>query len=459
MTKITLAAVALTAAGASLAVKDSAFARGPSGMEAEQSLLVLAKETQHTDLDLKDFPFGLKEGRTENVRLNFEQTIEIPEEDESVSIRYVMTMPWMEVEKDGDEKVTIRFADTQKLDLEVDGPEEETVTITADMTSDDTVMTFARDGDRMSYEGGSKGFTAVVETPEAVADEVSFAYKLGGKNLRIEGTGAAEQDFSDMRKLDIEYDYVLDSMTFDFDITPKNSEEEMPPIAVNGETGELKASGKIGEGVLTGGGVMTDMTLNITKPTPMELFFGRFETDMEMPTEASDEPQKVRYLIKAEEIEIDEAIWSMADPGKVFPRQLNKLTVDLQMMAMMYVSLLDPEAVAKAEESGMPPMMPTSVKINSIAFDGLGLDVAASGEGDMASGAPQASGLLTVKGLKDFVDNAVSAGMFGEQEAMMATGMAEQFGKPGDDGELVFEVETKDGMVMVNGTPVAPLPQ
>ena len=77
----------------------------------------------------------------------------------------------------------------------------------------------------------------------------------------------------------------------------------------------------------------------------------------------------------------------------------------------------------------------------------------------MSSGAPQAAGTLSIKGLKEFIDAAVAAGAFGEQEAMMATGMAEQFGKPGDDGELVFDVETKEGMVVVNGTPVAPLPQ
>ena len=319
MKTTTLAAASLALAGVLLADQNAALAKGPLGIEGQSSLLILAKETQHTDIDFKDFPFGLEEGRTENVRLMFEQEIASPEGDEKATIKYVMTMPWLEVEKNGDDEVTVTFAEQQTAVVNIDGPDDENVTFTADMTHEDTVMTFKRDGDRMTYEGSSKAFAAVVKTPEEIADKIVLDYTISGKDMKIEGSGAAEQDYADLETLDISYDYTIGSIAFAFDIENKDPDEEMPPISMTGESGELAASGKIGDGVLTGSGIMNDMAIKLMKPMPMELFFGKFATDMTMPTDASDEPQRVHYLIEAEEIQIDEALWAMADPGKAFP--------------------------------------------------------------------------------------------------------------------------------------------
>lgn len=456
MKKTTLAAATLALTGALLAEQDAAFAKGPNGIEGQSSLLILAKETQHTDVNLEDFPFGLEDGRIENPRITFSQEIVLPEEEGSAALDYVLTMPWLDVEKDGDDTVKLTYPPTMYVELNAQSPDgDETVTFGIDMTSEDTFVEFVRDGDRMSFAGESKSFGVSLIPPEEVKEEGEFSFTFVGNNMVMEGSGAAEQDLADLASLDIAYDYTLESTTFDLVAKPEGD----APVVVSGETGEYSFNGKMGGGILQGGGVMKDTTVNVKEPMPIRIFLGSMATDMAMPTEPSPDPQDLHYMIELEDIQIDETIWAMADPGEAFPRELNKLTIDIGMKAMMFVSLLDPNAIAESAEKGMPPMMPTGVSINSIAFDGLGLQVNAEGEGALEAGTPQAAGVLSVKGLADFVQSAQAVGAFGEQEAMMVQGMAQQFGKEGEDGALVFEVETKDGMVVVNGTPVAPLPQ
>ena len=456
MKKTTLAATTLALTGALLADQNAAFAKGPKGIEGQQSQLILAKETQHTDLEFKDFPFGLEDGRTENPRITFTQDITLPEEEGSAAMEYVLTMPWLDVDKDGDEKVAITYPPEMKITINATSPEgDENITFDIDMISEDTVMEFVRDGDRMSYTGQAKAFSGTLNPPEEVKEEGEFSFTFAGKNMTMEGSGAAEQDYADLKSLDMAYDYTLESMTFDFIAKPEGD----TPVVASGETGEYSFNGQIGDGVLKGGGVMRDLTVTVKEPMPLEVFMGAMATKMEMPTEPSPDPQDLHYMIEFEDIQLDDSIWAMADPGEAFPRELKKLTVDIGMKAMMFVSFLDPNAMAESAEKGMPPMMPTNVVINSIAFDGLGLQVNAEGEGALEGGTPQAAGVLSIKGLEDFVKSAQEIGAFGEQEGMMVQGMAQQFGKEGDDGALIFEVETKEGMVVVNGTPVAPLPQ
>ena len=177
-----------------------------------------------------------------------------------------------------------------------------------------------------------------------------------------------------------------------------------------------------------------------------------------MPTEPSPKPQDIKYLIGAEDIVLYDFVWGLMDPNEAFPRDLKRVMIDLEMQAMMMVSLFDPEAMAEIESSGVPPMIPTTAKIKSIAFDGLGLKVDATGEGELKGTQPEGEAYVTVKGLNEFVTSAVKAGMFGDQESIMIQGMAGQLGKEGDDGELIFDINTDGGMVNINGAPIMPVP-
>lgn len=456
MKTTTLAATAFAMSGFLLLDEGPAFAKGPLGIgeQQAQSPLVLVKETP-TTIDMKDFPWGLEEGRSENLRMTFQQQIPNPEGDEPVALDYTVTIPWMEVEKDGDDTVRITM-DEQLMTMSLPGDDGEVIEFNIDMLYDNLDMSFTRDGDRMKFAGTADGMAASLDSPQLADEEIELTYKIIAEGLNITGEGAAEQDWTDMRALDIAYEYSLDSMDLDLKVAGDGTGGQN--LSVLSTFGKTVADGKIGQGILSSNAEVQDFKLNVAEPMPMDVSAAKMAVGVTMPTEPSPKPQDIKYLLAFEGINLSDQIWAMADPGEAFPRDLKKLVIDLEMKAMMMVSLLDPGAMAEAEKSGMPPLIPTSATINSIAFDGLGLKVDATGAGELKGMTPEGSAYVTVYGLSDFVASAQKAGMFGEQEAMMVEGMAGQLGKPGDDGELIFDIKTDGGMLNINGAPVMPLP-
>jgi len=453
MKTMTLAAASLAMSGAFLLNFDTAFAKGPLDVETGQSPLVLVKESA-TKIDLTDFPFGLEEGTSKNVELSFEQNIALPEHEESVGLNYSVLLPSLTVEKDGDDEVTVTFPDeyTISMTFEEDG---ENVTFDMDGKAENQVMTFERDGDRMTYTGSADAFSISLAAPEQAKEEgIDFLFTMTGKGLSIDGAGAAEQDWSDLQALNVSYEYVLDESILEATGIDDSGQE----FEFSGSTGVVEATGKIGEGRLEGRSEMNDFAFQILQPLPIEASIGLFTTEFGMPTEPSPKPQGIKYLIGAEDIVLDDFIWGLMDPNSAFPRDLNNILIDVEMQAMLMVSLLDPAAMVEIENSDVPPILPTGVQIKSIAFDGLGLTVDATGEGELNGTQPEGEAFISIKGLSEFVGSAVEAGLFGQQESLMIEGMAGQLGKEGDDGALLFDIKTDGGMLNVNDAPIMPIP-
>ena len=452
MKTTTLAVAAYAVSGALLLNTNNALAKGPLGVEG-QSPLVLIKESV-TEIDLKDFPFGLEEGTSKNVRMSFDQEIAIPEEDESVKLSYVVMMPSLDVEKDGDDIVSIKFPKEYKLTMTTNVEGDDFQMDMAGLT-DNQVMTFERDGDRMKYSGSADGFSATVTSPQAAENGIDFVFEMSGRGFVMAGEGAAEQDYTDIQTLDISYDYTMDSMSF---AATGEGDEPGQQFEMSGKSGTLAASGQIGKGRVEGESEINGFDFSVSQPLPIKASVGKLSTGFGMPTDPSPKPQDIKYLIGAEDIVLDDFLWGLMDPNEAFPRDLKRLVIDLEMKAMMMVSLFDPEAMAEIESSGVPPLIPTTATIKSIAFDGLGLKVDATGEGALKGTQPEGEAYVSVKGLSDFVASAVKAGMFGDQESLMIEGMAGQLGKEGDDGALIFDIKTDAGMVNINGAPIMPIP-
>jgi len=397
----------------------------------------------------------LEEGTSKNVRMTFDQAIPVPEEEgETVDLTYEITLPSLEVEKDGDDEVTITFPDDYSIVMKFNADGED-IQIDMEGTAENQVMTFIRDGDRMKYSGTADAYSIAVTSPQAAEEGVDFLFTMGGKGLSIEGAGAAEQDWTDIQTLDVSYDYTMDGINFAAKGSDESSGEQ---FEMSGASGSLNASGQIGQGRIEGSSEMNDFDLTISQPLPIEVSIGKLSTDLGIPTDPSPKPQDIKYLIGAEDIVLDDFIWGMIDPNEAFPRDLKRVMIDFEMQAMLMVSLLDPEALAEMESSGVPPMIPTGVQIKSIAFDGLGLTVDATGEGALKGTQPEGEAFVSVKGLSDFVASGVKAGLFGDQESMMIEGMAGQLGKEGDDGELIFDIKTDGAMLNINGAPIMPIP-
>ncbi len=446
-----LAAVAFALGGALVFDQNVAFAKGPLDIEAG-SRLILVKETP-TEIDLKDFPFDLEEGVTKNVRMSFEQELSFPEE-ETEKISYVVTMPMLEVEKDGDDKVKIIFPENYSVTM-VMGPQSEQVQLDINGVSENQVMTFERNDGRMAFSGVSDAFAMSITSPQATENGVDFKFKMSGKGLDINGRGAAEQDWNDIQNLDISYDYTMDEILYDAIAT---NEEDGQQFELTGTAAKILASGQIGQGRIEGITAANDMAINIAKPLPIAASIGRLTSEILMPTDPSPKPQDIKYLIGAEKIVLDDFIWEMMDPAGAFKRELNKIVIDMEMQAMLTASFLDPEAMAEIEATGVPPLLPLGAKINSIAFDGLGLVLDASGEGKMNGVQPEGKAFISLKGLSGFVAGAQKAGLLADQQAIIIEGMAGQLGKEGDDGELIFDIKTDSGMININGAPIMPIP-
>lgn len=452
MKATTLAVAAYVMSGALLLTTNNVLAKGPLGVEG-QSPLILVKESV-TEIDLKDFPFGLEEGTSQNVRMSFDQEVVLPEEDDALTISYVITLPSLDVEKDGNDSVTLGFPEEYSLQI-MTNIEGDAFQLDMDGKSKNQTMTYKRDGDRMEFSGTADEFSASVTSPQAAENGVDFVLTMGGKGFTMSGEGAAEQDFSDMKKLDISYDYTLDEISY---AVSAAGEEPDQQFEATGTGGSIAANGQIGQGRIEGKSEVSNFDLVVSKPLPIEVSLGKMTTEIGMPTEPSPKPQDIKYLIGAEDIVLDDFIWGLMDPNEAFPRDLKRVMIDLEMQAMMMVSLFDPEAMAEIESSGVPPMIPTTAKIKSIAFDGLGLKVDATGEGALKGTQPEGEAYITVSGLTDFVASAVKAGLFGDQESIMIQGMAGQLGKEGNDGELIFDIKTDGGMVNINGAPIMPVP-
>ena len=452
MRTMTLAAATFAMGGALLLTQDVALAKGPLDIDAG-SPLVLVKETP-TEMDLTDFPFGLKEGVSENVRMSFEQEISIPEDEAGLSVGYVITLPTLEVEKDGDDKVSMTIPDGYSVSMTMSG-DEDPVQFDIEGNAENQVLLFERDGDRMTYSGTADTFAFNLTSPQAAAQGVDFVVTMDAKDLDFRGEGAVDQDWTDMQNLDVSYTYTMGEIGYAVTASGQDDGQE---FEMTGAAAAVAASGVIGDGRIEGTTSGEDLVLNVSKPLPVEASIGKLSSDIRVPTEPSPKPQDMRYMIGAEDIVLDDFLWSMMDPQGAFKRELNKVVIDLEMQAMMMISLFDPAAMEEAEASGMPPMIPTGAKINSIAFDGLGLKVDATGEGAMKGVQPQGNAYITVEGLSAFVAGARKAGMLGDQQAMMIEGMAGQLGKEGDDGELIFDIETDGAMININGAPVMPIP-
>jgi len=453
MKTIKLAAMTIAMSGAFALNQNAAFAKGPLEVTVD-SPLILVKETP-TEIDLSDFPFGLREGVSKNVRMSFDQEIPNPEDEDSpVRFAYTITLPTLEVEKDGDDSVTITFPEQYTLTTMLN-LEDEPVVINAEGIAENQVMTFERDGERMTYIGTADAFGFTMTSPQAAENGVDFLFTMSGKGLDINGAGAAEQDWTDIQTLDLSYDYTMEGLAYKVNAAKEGDDEA---FEMTGSVGSLEASGQIGQGRIEGATSANDMVVNVARPLPIDVTVGKLATSMGMPTDPSPDPQEMSYLIGAEDIKLDDFLWDLMDPAGAFKRELNKVVIDLEMQAMLTASILDPIAMAEAEANGVPPLLPLGAKIKSIAFDGLGLELNAKGEGAMKGIQPEAEAFITLKGLSEFVASAQKVGMFGEQEAMMIEGMAGQLGKEGNDGELIFDVKTDGGMLNVNGAPIMPIP-
>lgn len=195
-------------------------------------------------------------------------------------------------------------------------------------------------------------------------------------------------------------------------------------------------------------------------PVPVKAGWGETSLRLALPIAQTADPQDYTATVKLVDVTVDEAIWSMFDPGAALKHDPVTLILDLAGGMAWTVDILEPGAL---ESSNMPAQL-FSLDLKEVLAKAVGTEIAATGgltfdNSDLFTfgGIPAPTGKITVtmKGINALIDALVSMGLVPEDQVMGARMMLAMFAKPGaGPDELISEIEFKDKALLVNGQPM-----
>lgn len=195
-------------------------------------------------------------------------------------------------------------------------------------------------------------------------------------------------------------------------------------------------------------------------PLPVKATWGETSMRLALPIAQTAEPQDYVATLKLIDVNVDESIWSMFDPGAQLNHDPVTLILDLAGGMAWTVDILAPGAL---ESSNMPAQL-FSLDLTQVLAKAAGTEVGATGgltfdNSDLFTfgGIPAPSGKITVtmKGINALIDALVGMGLVPEDEVMGARMMLAMFARPGaGPDELISEIEFKDKTLLVNGQPM-----
>jgi hypothetical protein len=189
-------------------------------------------------------------------------------------------------------------------------------------------------------------------------------------------------------------------------------------------------------------------------PAPIDLQMGPLTMDFLVPL-TGVEPQDFRYMVKLEDLKLNEEAWALFDPGQTLPRDPAALEISTSGKAT-----LDLLALAEAQNAGMTEVVAPSIQaleISAINLTMAGAAVAGSGaftfDNSTDTPTPIGNAEVMVTGANGLIDKLVTLGLLPEDQAMSARMMMGMFLVPGDgDDVLTSTVEAKaGGSLFVNG--------
>lgn len=405
--------------------------------------LVLVKDTTKSGIkgtfEPSDFPWDLPEGRTEDVVLPMGDA--------------VLTMPWMEVTQDGDDFVEIVTPEIRIADNTGDEND-------GDAVIKDAELQIRRLDDTMAVSGFAKSIIISDGNTEDVGiqfDGMEFTltssdYELALQAMEDDAESGSDQMIEAMRAVNVALDYSMKS----FGMKINSTEGGNAPFDMVVSSGPTESSLRFGDGRLDVSAKTTENAFTVNGAIPVEGEIDLVSYNLSMPVEASPSPQPMQFAMEIGNVSVSDVIWSMFDPKKIFPRTFDQAKIDMTMNVILKDSMFDNARGSRGSEA----LEPVDVSLTALELNGLGLDVSARADMEMNGEIPKSvSAFLSIAGLTDFMANAVEAGFVPQSQAIMGEGIALQFGKEEADGSLTFDVQTDDGMVTINGNPVAPLPQ
>jgi Uncharacterized protein conserved in bacteria (DUF2125) len=203
----------------------------------------------------------------------------------------------------------------------------------------------------------------------------------------------------------------------------------------------------------TGGATVVDVTSPSFPFPALHVEMSGLGMDFRTPLTGTD-AAPFRYMIKLDNLTVNEEAWAVVDPGAVLPRDPANIALDLTGKAVMDVGAL----FDTAETGGAPNPLPS---IETLDIANLNLAVAGAlmtGTGaftfDNATGIPMPRGSADVSltGGNALIDGLVAIGMVPEDQAASARMMMSMFMAPGDgEDTMTSKIEARDdGGIYVN---------
>lgn len=176
----------------------------------------------------------------------------------------------------------------------------------------------------------------------------------------------------------------------------------------------------------------------------------------DMPVDATPEPAPFEVRLGYQELNINEELWSMFDPGGALPRDPLSVVLDLSGAMRWYESLLtmNPETVVG------PPAELREVTLNTLRLSVGEAELGGTGNVSFTPGIPipeaGSSVELTLDGGLALLDRLQSSGLVPQQQIGLVRGMLDGFTRPGatpDSLETTIAVGG-DGNLTANGVPL-----
>lgn len=194
-------------------------------------------------------------------------------------------------------------------------------------------------------------------------------------------------------------------------------------------------------------------------PFPIELSMAEYGFGVNMPLAKTDDPADFGVRINMTDLNVNDMIWSLADPAGALPHDAVTLQLDLSGKAKLFFNLLDP-VHAEAMGTELPGEL-NELTLNNLKISAAGAEVTGAGaftfdNTDMTTfdGMPRPNGDVTVnvKGANALIDKLIAMGVLPEDQAMMGRMMMGMFATPTGDDELTSKIEiNEEGHVIANG--------
>lgn len=411
-------------------------------------------QAAYGDIEIGGFPLGYT-GRITSPEISMTQEVAAIEGEGTATAGYAWSAPWIEASATvlAPDTVEFTFPDTQNVVLDL--PEMEGVPLPVALTSQDLKITTTRDGDDILFTGGAREMGGSFSRVTDQAGDIAVTYTIG--EFDVSGRTATGQAESTKTLLALQYEVA----GFDGTATVAGTETS-PGGEIDFRGGAMQGSADSLGSETTGGGTLVDLGLTLRAEQlgnqPLDIGIGRIEGISRIPNDAASDPQPFAYRLGIEDVTAADMIWTMLDPADAFPREINAIVIDVEGDAVFAAPPSNAEAFAKAMESGLPVDV-TTLQLNALTLDALGLKAAATGAGSLQDDMLQGTATLGIDGFPGFMNALVKSGRIPPQQAMVVQLMMENFGRVDEGSDTIrFDFEARDGMMYVNTIPMGAAP-